>query len=40
LRIFQNRVEKIKVLLTSDKDNRHCTCRPKYTYDNMSLFSS
>jgi hypothetical protein len=38
--IFRKSVEKIKVLLKSDKNNAYFTWRPMYMYDNISLNSS
>jgi hypothetical protein len=33
--IFPKSVEKNQVSLNYDKNNRHCTCRPKCIYDNI-----
>jgi hypothetical protein len=38
--IFRKSVEKIKVSLTSDKNNGYCAWRPMYIYDNIALNSS
>jgi len=40
LRIFQKSVEKIYLYLKSDKDNRYCTRRPIYIFNNIFLNSS
>jgi hypothetical protein len=40
LSIFQKCIEKIQVLLKSDKNNGYFTQRPIYKYDNILLISS
>jgi hypothetical protein len=40
LSIFRKSVEKIQVLLKSDKNNGYFTWLPVYIYDNISLDSS
>jgi uncharacterized protein (UPF0261 family) len=40
LSIFQNTIEKIQVLLKSDKNNEYFTWGPIYIFDHISLSSS
>ena len=40
LSVFRKAVQKIQVLLKSDKNNRYFTWRPMYIYDNIALISS
>ena len=37
---FRKQIEKIQVLLKSDKNNEYFTWKPMYIYDNISLNSS